>query len=117
MEIGAIMMQVMLYNNVSSPIKQLQRIYDDMNDALIYAEGYFDVIDDVIWEKYPPEDPGDAAAPRSILANYVNELRIGENFVLNVYEQLPDKTENAESVTRLFEGVGDRLKFKIRVSY
>ena len=78
---------------------------------------YFDVIDDVIWEKYPPEDPGDAAAPRSILANYVNELRIGENFVLNVYEQLPDKTENAESVTRLFEGVGDRLKFKIRVSY
>jgi ABC-type multidrug transport system fused ATPase/permease subunit len=40
------MMQVMLYNNVSSPIKQLQRIYDDMNDALVYAEGYFDVIDD-----------------------------------------------------------------------
>ena len=42
--IGAIMMQVMLYNNVSSPIRQLHRIYDDMNDALVYSEGYFDVI-------------------------------------------------------------------------
>ena len=46
LEIGAIMLQVMLYNNVSSPIRQLQRIYDDMNDALVYAEGYFDVVDD-----------------------------------------------------------------------
>ena len=54
MEIGAIMLQVMLYNNVSSPIKQLQRIYDDMNDALVYAEGYFDVIDD----KDKKEDTG-----------------------------------------------------------
>ena len=54
MEIGGIMMQVMLYNNVSSPIKQLQRIYDDMNDALVYAEGYFDVID----EKDKLEDQG-----------------------------------------------------------
>ncbi|MBQ9243181.1 MAG: ABC transporter ATP-binding protein [Proteobacteria bacterium] len=44
MTIGAIMMQVMLYNNVSSPIRQLHRIYDDMNDALVYSEGYFDVI-------------------------------------------------------------------------
>ncbi len=42
--IGAIMMMVMLYNNVSSPIRQLHRIYDDMNDALVYSEGYFDVI-------------------------------------------------------------------------
>ena len=44
MTVGAIMMQVMLYNNVSSPIRQLHRIYDDMNDALVYSEGYFDVI-------------------------------------------------------------------------
>ena len=44
MSIGSIMMQVMLYNNVSSPIRQLHRIYDDMNDALVYSEGYFDVI-------------------------------------------------------------------------
>lgn len=44
MSVGAIMMQVMLYNNVSAPIRQLHRIYDDMNDALVYSEGYFDVI-------------------------------------------------------------------------
>lgn len=44
MSVGAIMMQVMLYHNVSSPIRQLHRIYDDMNDALVYSEGYFDVI-------------------------------------------------------------------------
>ena len=28
------------FNNVSAPIRQLHRIYDEMNDALIYAEGY-----------------------------------------------------------------------------
>ncbi len=44
MSVGSIMMQIMLYNNVSSPIRQLHRIYDDMNDALVYSEGYFDVI-------------------------------------------------------------------------
>lgn len=44
MTIGAIMMHIMLFNNVSAPIRQLHRIYDQMNDALIYAEGYFDVL-------------------------------------------------------------------------
>ena len=32
------------FNNVSAPIRQLHRIYDDMNDAMIYAEGYFDIL-------------------------------------------------------------------------
>ncbi|MGX9986256.1 ABC transporter ATP-binding protein [Soonwooa purpurea] len=44
MTIGAIMLHIMLFNNVSSPIRQLHRIYDDMNDAMIYAEGYFDIL-------------------------------------------------------------------------
>ncbi len=44
MTIGAIMLHLMLFNNVSSPIRQLHRIYDDMNDAMIYAEGYFDIL-------------------------------------------------------------------------
>lgn len=44
MTIGAIMLHIMLFNNVSSPIRQLHRIYDDMNDAFIYAEGYFDIL-------------------------------------------------------------------------
>lgn len=45
MTIGAIMLHIMLFNNVSAPIRQLHRIYDDMNDAMIYAEGYFDILD------------------------------------------------------------------------
>ena len=44
MSIGKIMYHVMLFSNVSAPIRQLHRIYDDMNDALIYAEGYFDIL-------------------------------------------------------------------------
>ena len=32
------------FNNVSAPIRQLHRIYDEMNDALIYAEGYFEIL-------------------------------------------------------------------------
>lgn len=43
--IGAIMLHIMLFSNVSAPIRQLHRIYDQMNDALIYAEGFFDVLD------------------------------------------------------------------------
>jgi ABC-type multidrug transport system fused ATPase/permease subunit len=44
MSIGKIMYHVMLFANVSAPIRQLHRIYDDMNDALIYAEGFFDIL-------------------------------------------------------------------------
>ena len=44
MTIGKIMYHVMLFNNVSAPIRQLHRIYDDMNDALIYAEGFFGIL-------------------------------------------------------------------------
>ncbi len=45
MSIGKIMYHVMLFSNVSAPIRQLHRIYDDMNDALIYAEGFFDILE------------------------------------------------------------------------
>jgi len=45
MSIGAIMLHVMLFNNVSAPIRHLHRIYDETNDALTYAEGYFQVLD------------------------------------------------------------------------
>lgn len=44
MSIGKIMYHVMLFGNVVAPITQLQRIFDDMNDALIYAEGFFDIL-------------------------------------------------------------------------
>lgn len=45
MTIGAIMYHVMLFGNVSSPIRQLHRIYDELNDALIYSEGFFDILE------------------------------------------------------------------------
>ncbi len=45
MTIGKIMYHVMLFSNVTAPITQLQRIFDTLNDALIYAEGYFSVIE------------------------------------------------------------------------
>ena len=45
MTIGKIMYHVMLFANVTAPITQLQRIFDSLNDALIYAEGFFDILD------------------------------------------------------------------------
>lgn len=46
MSIGAIMFHILLFNNVSAPIRQLHRIYDEMNDALTYSEGFFEILDD-----------------------------------------------------------------------
>ena len=45
MTIGKIMYHVLLFSNVSAPIRQLHRIYDDLNDALIYAEGFFGLLE------------------------------------------------------------------------
>lgn len=45
MTIGAIMFHILLFNNVSAPIRQLHRIYDDMNDALIYSESFFNILE------------------------------------------------------------------------
>jgi ABC-type multidrug transport system fused ATPase/permease subunit len=44
MTVGAIMFHVLLFNNVSAPIRQLHRIYDEINDALVYSEGFFDIM-------------------------------------------------------------------------
>ncbi len=45
MTIGAIMFHIMLFGNISAPIRQLHRIYDEVNDALIYSEGFFDILE------------------------------------------------------------------------
>ena len=45
MTIGAIMFHIMLFNNVTAPISQLHRIYDDMNDALVYSESFFSILE------------------------------------------------------------------------
>ena len=44
MTIGSIMFFTLLFNNVSAPVRQLHRVYDQMNDALIYSESFFDII-------------------------------------------------------------------------
>lgn len=45
MSLGAIMFHILLFNNVSAPIRQLHRIYDQINEAMTYAEGFFEVLD------------------------------------------------------------------------
>lgn len=45
MTVGAIMFHVLLFNNVTAPIRQLHRIYDDVNDAMIYSETFFEIIE------------------------------------------------------------------------
>lgn len=66
MTIGAIMFHILLFNNVTAPIRQLHRIYDQMNDALIYSEAFFNIMhaDDMI------EQPG-RIKPQSVLGNFV----------------------------------------------
>lgn len=60
MTIGAIMFHIMLFNNVTAPIRQLHRIYDDMNDALIYSESFFNILEaDHEMEKSGNYIPGD----------------------------------------------------------
>ena len=45
MTIGMIMYHVLLFSNVTAPIRSLHRIYDEMNDALIYSESFFNILE------------------------------------------------------------------------
>ena len=76
MSIGKIMYHVMLFSNVSAPIRQLHRIYDDMNDALIYAEGFFGILkaDHEVEEsgKYKPESIQGELEMRDVDFTYPN---------------------------------------------
>ena len=65
MTIGKIMYHVMLFANVTAPITQLQRIFDQMNDALIYDEGFFDILeaDDEI-------EPSGKYRPKEVKGNF-----------------------------------------------
>lgn len=66
MTIGAIMFHILLFNNVTAPIRQLHRIYDQMNDALIYSEAFFKIMhaDDMI------EQSGNNK-PEPIVGNFI----------------------------------------------
>ncbi len=60
MTIGAIMFHIMLFFYVSAPIRQLHRIYDQMNDALIYSESFFNVLN----AEHETEATGDYQSPK-----------------------------------------------------
>ncbi len=60
MTIGAIMFHILLFNNVSAPIRQLHRIYDEMNDALIYSESFFGILH----ADHQVEDSGSYQSPK-----------------------------------------------------
>ncbi|OLF38470.1 ABC transporter ATP-binding protein [Psychrobacter sp. Cmf 22.2] len=46
MTIGMVLFHVLLFQNVAAPIRQLHRIYDQINNALTYAEGFFEILED-----------------------------------------------------------------------
>ena len=65
MTIGKIMYHIMLFSNVTAPITSLQRIFDDLNDALVYAEGYFDIVD-----ADEELEPTGSYRPEKVLGNF-----------------------------------------------
>lgn len=67
---------------------------------------YFDIIDDALLAD--PDDVQKASAPKSILANYVSELRLGDCFTLNEYSSENEK---------IFEGTDGKNKFRVKFSY
>jgi ABC-type multidrug transport system fused ATPase/permease subunit len=45
MTVGAILLHIMLFNNVSAPVRHLHRIYDEYTEALSYSEGFFAMLE------------------------------------------------------------------------
>lgn len=82
---------------------------------------YFDIIDDALWSSFeagsdkdlPLNGPGSSVlipetvrTPRSVLANYISELRLGDKFVLKQYK---------DGETLYFEGVDDKPYFRVKL--
>lgn len=88
MSIGAIMFHILLFNNVSAPIRQLHRIYDEMNDALTYSEGFFDILDDAgaveTGGSYVPRRIRGDIEMRDVSFTYPNGTKALHNISINI---------------------------------
>jgi ABC-type multidrug transport system fused ATPase/permease subunit len=79
MTIGAIMFHIMLFGNVSAPIRQLHRIYDEVNDAMIYSEGFFEILE--------------SEKEKEVSGNYIPEKITGLLEIKNVDFVYPNGTK------------------------
>ncbi|GAA4434323.1 ABC transporter ATP-binding protein [Ravibacter arvi] len=95
MSIGAIMFHILLFNNVSAPIRQLHRIYDEMNDALTYSESFFDVLD----RKEAVEHSGSYQVAELAGAYELNDVSFtypnGNKALFNVFMTIPKNQTTA----------------------
>lgn len=66
MTIGAILLHIMLFNNVSAPVRHLHRIYDEYSEALAYSEGFFTMIES---DNFLPKKGGHV--PQTLHGNFV----------------------------------------------
>ncbi|MGL4584230.1 MAG: ABC transporter ATP-binding protein, partial [Flavobacterium sp.] len=89
MTVGAIMFHVLLFNNVTAPIRQLHRIYDDVNDAMIYSESFFEIIE----AEHEVETTG----------TYVPTLIKGKIEIKNVSFDYPNGTTALKDVSMVIE--------------
>lgn len=88
MSVGAIMFHVLLFNNVTAPIRQLHRIYDDVNDAMIYSESFFEIL-----EAQEEESSG----------TYIPQKIEGRIELKNVSFNYPNGTKALKNVSMLIE--------------
>jgi len=89
MTIGAIMFHILLFNNVTAPIRQLHRIYDEIHNALIYSESFFDILD--------------AADQVEASGSYIPEKITGKFEVKNVDFTYPNGTQALRDVSMVIK--------------
>ncbi|CAZ98414.1 ABC transporter ATP-binding protein [Zobellia galactanivorans] len=89
MTIGAIMFHILLFNNVSAPIQQLHRIYDEVQDAIIYSDAFFEIMD--------------ADEETELSGTYIPEKFTGTFEIENVDFAYPNGTKALYDVSMVFK--------------
>ena len=69
---------------------------------------YFDIIDDILKKDSSLSTDATTLVPKTVLANYLSELRLGDSFTMNQYK---------DNSTLYFEGEGDKLYFRIKYRF